>query len=211
MDAPRSVDPALAGRIPFLIDKTPSLRPNGPMPCTPERLLELLSEGGFRYWTAPNPADGCLVAFMGNHATRPTIIVHVRMDSDGAVLTAMVTAFLRVSDHPSLPVLMQAMLHEAYLTNLGQWEMDPSDGEVRVTVQLPLFDAEPTVRQVGRTVTAAAHLADRAWPRLLAILETGEDPVLEEEVDDPARRELRRLQIRMQELLRAQRTETKHN
>lgn len=181
------------------------------MPCTPDRLLELLDEGGFRHWNAPDTEDGCLVAFMGRHMTRPTIIVHVRVDSDGTVLTAMVTAFLRVLEHPSLPVLMQAMLHEAYLTNLGQWEMDPSDGEVRVTVQLPLFDAEPTARQVARTVTAAAHLADRAWPRLLSILETGEDPVLTEDADDPARQELRRLQMRMQELLRTQSSETKHN
>lgn len=187
------------------------MRPNGGMPCSPERLLELLDEGGFRHWNAPDPADGCLVAFMGQHATHPSIIVHVRVDSDGAVLTAMVTAFLRVTEHASLPVLMQAMLHEAYLTNLGQWEMDPNDGEVRVTVQLPLFDAEPTARQVARIVTSAAHLADRAWPRLLAILETGEDPALTADEDDPARRELRRLQIRMQELLRVQNTEPKHN
>jgi hypothetical protein len=181
------------------------------MACTSQRLLELLNEAGFRYWTAPNPEDGCLVSFMGNHATRPTVFVHVRVDSDGSVLTAMVTAFLRVADHPSLPVLMQAMPHEAYLTVLGQWEMDPSDGEVRVTVQLPLFDAEPTANQVARTVTAAARLADRAWPRLLAILETGQDPVLEEDDDDPARKELRRLQIRMQELLQAQRSKTDQN
>lgn len=180
------------------------------MPCTPERLLELLDQGGFRHWDAPDPKDGCLVAFMGRHATRPTIIVHVRVDSDGSVLTAMVTAFLRITDHPSLRLLMQAMLHEAYLTNLGQWEMDPSDGEVRVTVQLPLFDAEPTARQVSRTLTAAAHLADRAWPRLLTILETGEDPALSED-DDPGRAELRRLQLRMHELLRAREDETKHN
>ncbi len=181
------------------------------MPCTPERLLELLDESGFRQWNAPDPEDGCLVAFMGQHMTRPTIIVHVRADSDGTVLTAMVTAFLRVMDHPSLPVLMQAMLHEAYLTKLGQWEMDPSDGEVRVTVQLPVFDAEPTARQVARTVTAAAHLADRAWPRLLAILETGEDPVIDEGGEDGARKELGRLQMRMHELLRARSATGKEN
>jgi hypothetical protein len=82
---------------------------------------------------------------------------------------------------------------------------------VRVTVQLPLFDAEPTVRQVSRTVTAAAQLADRAWPRLVAILSTGEDPVLAEDGDDPVRHELRRLQMRMQELLRAKREEPEQN
>ncbi|MFW5739880.1 MAG: hypothetical protein ACOC1F_05900 [Myxococcota bacterium] len=183
------------------------------MTCSPERLLELLDAGGFRHWDAPDPEDGCLVAFMGEHMTRPTVIVHMRVDSDGSVLTAMVTAFLRVAEHPSLPVLMQAMLHEAYMTKLGQWEMDPSDGEVRVTVQLPLFDAEPTARQVARTVTAAAHLADRAWPRLLSILETGDDPMLTVDADaeDPARQELRRLQMRMHELLRTQSDSGKHN
>jgi len=174
------------------------------MSCSPERLLELLDECGLRRWNAPEAKSGCLVAFMGQHATRPSIFVHVRADSDGTVLTATVTAFLRVpADHPHLPVLMQAMLHEAFLTNLGQWEMDPSDGEVRVTVQLPLFDAEPTPRQVHRTVAAAAQLADRAWPRLLAILETGDDPLLSQ--GDPALAELRRLQVRMQKLLGSKR------
>jgi hypothetical protein len=138
---------------------------------------------------------------MGDHATRPTIIVHVRVDADGSVLTAMVTAFLRVPEHPHLPMLMQAMLHEAYLTTMGQWEMDPLDGEVRVTVQLPMFDAVPTARQVHRIVAAAAQLADRAWPRLLSILETGDDPALTRGGEDPVRDELRRLQVRMQALL----------
>ena len=141
----------------FPFDMEARLRPNRIMPCSPERLLELLDASGFRHWNAPDPNDGCLVAFMGQHMTRPTIIVHVRVDSDGTVLTAMVTAFLRVADHPSLPVLMQAMLHEAYLTNLGQWEMDPGDGEVRVTVQLPIFDAEPTARQVATQHMSRSH------------------------------------------------------
>lgn len=172
------------------------------MSCSPERLFELLDECGLRRWNASEAKNGCLVAFMGQHVTRPSIIVHVRADSDGTVLTATVTAFLRVPpDHPHLPLLMQAMLHEAFLTNLGQWEMDPSDGEVRVTVQLPLFDAEPTPRQVYRIVAAAAQLADRAWPRLLSILEAGDDPVLSQNGDDPVHAELRRLQVRMQTLL----------
>ncbi len=171
------------------------------MTCSPQRLLELLDEAGLRHWNAPDIKDGCLVAFMGEHATRPTIIVHVRVDADGTVLTATVTAFLRVPEHPHLPVLMQAMLHEAYLTTLGQWEMDPLDGEVRVTVQLPVFDSKPTARQVHRIVAAAAQLADRAWPLLLTFLETGDDPTLLAGVEDPVRDELRRLQVRMQALL----------
>lgn len=171
------------------------------MTCSPDRLLELLDEAGLRHWNAPDTKDGCIVAFMGEHATRPTVMVHVRSDAGGNVLTATVTAFLRVPDHPHLPVLMQAMLHEAYLTNLGQWEMDHRDGEVRVTVQLAVFDTEPTPRQVHRIVSSAAQLADRAWPRLLQILETGEDPALAEGGEDPVRDELRRLQTRMQALL----------
>ncbi len=181
------------------------------MTCTPEKLLELLDEAGLRHWNSPDPKDGCLIAFIGEHATRPSIFVHVRVDADGTVLTAMVTAFLRVPFHEHLPVLMQAMLHEAFLTNLGQWEMDPRDGEVRVTVQLPLFDAIPSARQVQRVVSAVAQLADRAWPRLLSILESGEDPVLSEDGDDPARDELRRLQVRMQTLLRTKRDQKDQN
>jgi len=181
------------------------------MTCSNERLLELLDEAGLRRWNAPSPKDGAMVAFIGEHPTRPSIFVHIRADADGTVLTAMVTAFLRVPSHEHLPVLMQAMLHEAFLTNLGQWEMDPVDGEVRVTVQLPLFDAQPTARQVYRIVAAAAQLADRAWPRLLSILETGEDPVLLQQSDDPSAAELRRLQARMQTLLRAKRDDSDQN
>lgn len=184
---------------------------HGRMTCSPERLLELLDAAGLRHWNAPDPAEGCLIAFMGEQATRPTTIVHVRVDADGTVITATVTAFLRVPEHEHLPVLMQAMLHEAYLTNLGQWEMDPSDGEVRVTVQLPLFDAEPTARQVYRIVSGAAQLAERAWPRLLSILETGCDPKLQEGGEDPVRDELRRLQVRMQALLGSKREAPDNN
>lgn len=171
------------------------------MTCSPDRLLELLDEAGLRHWNAPDSKDGCLVAFMGEHETRPTVIVHVRVDAEGSIVTAMVTAFLRVPEHEHLPMLMQAMLHEAYLTNLGQWEMDPCDGEVRVTVQLPVFDSHPTPRQIHRIVSSVAQLADRAWPRLLQILQTGDDPELTEGGEDPVRDELKRLQVRMQALL----------
>lgn len=191
------------------IDISPRFAHHCLMPCSPEYLLELLDQCDLRHWNAPDPKNGCLVAFMGQHPTRPSVIVHVRADSDGTVLTATVTAFLRVpTGHPHLPVLMQAMLHEAFLTNLGQWEMDPTDGEVRVTVPLPVFDAVPTQRQVYRIVAAAAHLADRAWPRLATIVETGEDPVLTEASDDPVRKELRGLQARMQRLLGATKRES---
>lgn len=171
------------------------------MTCSPQLLRALLDEAGLFHWDAADPKDGSIVAFAGQHPSRPSIFVHVRVDSDGNVITAMVTALLRVPQHQHLAALMQAILHEAYLTNLGQWEMDPRDGEVRVTVQLPVFDTVPTARQVQRVVGAVAQLADRAWPRLMAIVETGDDPVLLQGADDPVRQELRRLQARMQALL----------
>ena len=176
------------------------------MSLTQERLVDLLDEIGLRHWDAADADLGVVVPFAVESITRPSILVHARVDGDGLIFSAMVTQFMKVpADHPHAELFMQALLHEAYVTALGQWELDPSDGEVRVTVQLPLFGTEPTAKQVARVVGAAAQLAERAWPRLLSILEHGEDPVLEKQGgglgDDAKARELRRLQLRMQQLI----------
>lgn len=176
------------------------------MPLTQARLVDLLDEVGLRHWDSSDEGLGVVVPFAVDSVTRPSILVHARVDGDGLVFSAMVTQFIRVlSNHPHLDLIMQAMLHESYMTALGQWELDPSDGEVRVTVQLPLFGAEPTARQVARVVGAAAQLAEHAWPRFLSILERGDDPELEKHNtqlgQDAKTRELHRLQLRMQQLI----------
>lgn len=181
------------------------------MVCSPERLLELLDKGGFRHWDASDPEDGSLIVFRGSHSSQPFVLVHVSLDSGGEILTAMAMTTLRVKEHPFLSALMQAMLHEAYLTSLGQWEMNSNEGEVRLTVQLPLFGTEPTELQVARIVTSAAYLVDRAWPRLCAILETGEDPALSTGSKTSVQRELKSLQMRMQKLLQEPGADNENN
>jgi len=56
-------------------------------------------------------------------------------------------------------------------------EYDPTDGEIRASIELPLEDAPLTDRQFNRCLEGLVHLVDQeAMPRLKAVLATGEDP-----------------------------------
>lgn len=81
-------------------------------------------------------------------------------------------------NHPHLMLLLQQMLYANYQTKFGSWEYDPSDGDLKFTVELPVEDGTITLKQFHRIVSGAFTALD-SQAAFKKILETGKVPAEE--------------------------------
>lgn len=59
-------------------------------------------------------------------------------------------SYLTIKDHPHTGLILQHVLFKNYETKFGTWEFDPSVGDIRLTVEIPLEDALMTEKQFNR-------------------------------------------------------------
>ncbi|WP_250124999.1 YbjN domain-containing protein [Chroococcidiopsis sp. CCMEE 29] len=95
----------------------------------------------------------------------------------GKFLQFCAPQILHVKDHVYKGVLFQTMLAISWEVKMLRFEYDPTDGEVRASIELPLEDAELTYQQFDRCLSNLSNLVEHvAMPRLKAVLATGQDP-----------------------------------
>lgn len=80
---------------------------------------------------------------------------------------------LRVKEHPYLRELLVQLLYLNYNTKFGTWEYDPSDGDVRLAIEIPLEDAKMTQKQFDRIAGYMFGTANNDAEGIMEILETG--------------------------------------
>lgn len=90
---------------------------------------------------------------------------------------------LKVKEHQYLDKFLTHMLYINYNTKFGTWEYDPSDGDCRLVIEIPLEDALMTEKQFMRISSLMLRDADTYADELLHILETGEFPKKEDDGD----------------------------
>jgi hypothetical protein len=109
--------------------------------------------------------------------------VFIRAREDGEVfdlqmepLNEDMSNFDLDTDTPHLATALAHMLYMNYKSKFGSWEYDPSDGDIRFSVEIPLEDAVMTKKQFKRVLsmvdTQISQIAE-----IKTILETGEVPV----------------------------------
>lgn len=82
-----------------------------------------------------------------------------------------------VKNHVYKGVLFQTLLALGWETKMVRWEYNLLNGEVRAAVEIPIEDGVLTQQQFDRILYSLIHVVDEiAMPRLLAVLQTGEDP-----------------------------------
>ena len=72
--------------------------------------------------------------------------------------------------------LFSHLLFLNYKTKFGTWEFDPSDGDIRLAVEIPLEDALMTEKQFLRIKDFMVQNGDTHADEILHILKTGEAP-----------------------------------
>ncbi len=79
-----------------------------------------------------------------------------------------------IKDHKYLSQLLQHMLYINYKTKFGTWEFDPSDGDIRLAIEIPLEDALMTEKQFNRILNYIMQNGAEYAQELITIMNTGE-------------------------------------
>ena len=82
---------------------------------------------------------------------------------------------LKIKDKKYAGKVLEHLLYLNYQTKFGTWEFDPSDGEVRLAVEIPLEDALMTVKQFTRIASLMMDISSDV-DDIMKILNTGELP-----------------------------------
>lgn len=84
-------------------------------------------------------------------------------------------------NHPHINTLLMRMLYENYMCKFGTWEYDPNDGDIKMTVEIPLEDAKMTEKQFRRIFSIISTALDFV-DVMKHIIKTGELPPEDDEV-----------------------------
>lgn len=79
--------------------------------------------------------------------------------------------------------VLEFILLKNYETKFGTWEYDPADGDVRLTVEIPLEDALMTQKQFSRIVQMMITSGTKTSVQIKEILKTGEIPADDTEAE----------------------------
>ena len=99
----------------------------------------------------------------------------IALDEGGRFLHFRLPALLTVPpNHPHAAAVFEAMLHFSYRFKMLRLTYDPTDGEVRAEIELPLEDMTATVAQVNRCLRGVVDLGGQALTVLQSVLATGD-------------------------------------
>lgn len=104
-------------------------------------------------------------------------VIFIQLSENGEFLQFVAPQLLAVKDCLYKGLLFQTMLAISWEVKMLRFEYDPTDGEVRASIELPIEDAHLTECLFNRCLSGLIQLVDsNAMPRLNAVLATGVDP-----------------------------------
>lgn len=106
----------------------------------------------------------------------PKLLIFICLKENGEYVQFLAPALCHLKNHIFKGVAYQTLLHISYTEPLLRFAIDPHNGEVCASVELPLEDATLTQRQFERCLDELIHLIDmETMPRLSNVLATGDD------------------------------------
>lgn len=104
-------------------------------------------------------------------------LISIQLDEDGEFLHFVAPQLLTAdSNCVFIGKLFQTLLVIQYEVKMIRFEYDPTDGEIKASIELPLEDAELTEQQFNRALSSLINLVESAMPRIKEVLSTGIDP-----------------------------------
>lgn len=102
-----------------------------------------------------------------------TVLLVFSVDDDGQYLEVCAPMALNAAECRHKGALFTAMLHVALMTKHVQVEHDPSDGEIRFSVDVPVCDGVITTTQVSCMVFILISVLEEYYPVFRHAMETG--------------------------------------
>ncbi len=130
-----------------------------------------------RGWKYNFDADKCRIITGVKAENIDDFGICIQLSENGEFLQFVAPQLLAVKDCLHKGVLFQTMLAISWEIKMLRFEYDPTDGEVRASIELPIEDSQLTERLFNRCLSGLIELVDSiAMPRLNAVLATGVDP-----------------------------------
>ena len=168
------------------------------MSVTLEQLVGYLKTKGLKYEYKKDEERIILMSGDDNL----TVAHFIRAKEDGDIFEWQMQIadenndILNIKDHKYAAKVLSHILYLNYTTKFGTWEFDPSDGDIRLAIEIPLEDAQMTEKQFNRIAGFMLRDGSSHAKEILSILETGETPVDDSEVDMIAQLEAMLLQLK---------------
>lgn len=125
-----------------------------------------------RNYTAPS---GNAATANRSPADRPKgIAIAVRLSENGQYLECLAPGLYDLGTCRHRDVVLQALMAIMQRTKMVRFDWDPTDGEVRCSVECPLEDGSLTRRQFIRMLRALPEIIDDWDPVIRVAMETGE-------------------------------------
>ncbi len=110
---------------------------------------------------------------------RNGVVILVVTENEGEMVRLMVPNAYKFSsggNSYNKLALMQTLLQITYSTKLLQFEYDPEDGEIRITVDIPVMDSSLTERQLGFCIECIVHCLDNFHEQVVDAMRHGLAP-----------------------------------
>ena len=146
------------------------------MAITLTELESLLDEIGYRY--EQNDKDDLIILFNAenyvNFRGDKNFVIVIQLSEEGEYIKFFHPMAYQLTDSKTKGAALEAFAALAWRVKMVDFEFDPSDGEVRPTLDYPIEDADITPRQLQRSVTIIPRILDQFHPILEEVIETGE-------------------------------------
>jgi len=175
------------------------------MPTTVQQVCEFLDEFDLKYRVLEDD-DAIAIGFgVDEDETSyrdkdgdPHVQLVIRLVEEGEFLALFAPMAWCLDGCPHIPAVMTAFIGIQSQFKMIRFDFDPSDGEVRPNIELPLEDAELTSRQLHRGIAGMLQVLQRFDPVIRTAMTTGVvsfEEVGQERRERPSRetRRLRRL------------------
>ena len=146
------------------------------MAITLTELESLLDEIGYRY--EQNDKDDLIILFNAenyvNFRGDKTFVIVIQLSEEGEYIKFFHPMAYQLTNPKTKGAALEVFASLAWRVKMVDFEFDPSDGEVRPTLDYPIEDADITPRQLQRSVTIIPRILDQFHSILEEVIETGE-------------------------------------
>lgn len=113
-----------------------------------------------------------------------SVIIFVNVENNGEIVRLMIPNAYKFSSESSSYnklALMQTLLQITYKTKLLQFEYDPDDGEIRITLDIPVMDSRLTQNQLKVCIQIILRCIEEFNDQILDAMRHGLAPESDED------------------------------
>ncbi len=137
------------------------------MAVTVQSILASLNEAHLRYKLHEQTGEPLVVfptnQYVNNSGTNHLMVV-IQLTEDGEYIKFFVPSAYHIPEDESAYAVLKSFSIIAWQVKLLDFEVDPSDGEVRPTIDFPIEDGTLTTQQIQRCCRTLARLVDIFHP-----------------------------------------------